>query len=96
MFRSAYRLWKGRYPHGGVRFIIFASTGITISLLAFGAGVTYITGIIRNSSPGGESYRPAGIGLCIAAVISLLSFLLSVRWFAHEGAESENDATAPP
>ncbi len=94
MFRSAYRLWESRYPQGGVRFIIFITMGLTISLAAFGFGLAYITGLIRNTAPGAESYRSAGVGLCIAAVVSSLSFLLAVRWYANQD-EPEEEVKAP-
>lgn len=94
MFRSAYRLWKRKYPHGGARFVIFITMGIGISLAAFGFGVAYITGAIQPPPAELQSYRQEGIGLCVVAVVSLLIFLLAVRWYAHQDG-AENDATAP-
>ncbi len=94
MFRSAYRLWKKKYPQGGARFIIFITMGIGISLAAFGFGVAYITGAIQAPPAEPQSYRQEGIGLCVAAVVSLLAFLLAVRWYAHQDG-AEDDATAP-
>jgi hypothetical protein len=94
MFRSAYRLWKSRYPQGGVRFIIFITMEFTISLAALGFGLAYITGVIGNAAHGTKSYRSAGVGFCIAAIVSLLSFLLAVRWYANQD-QSEKEVKAP-
>lgn len=94
MFRSAYRLWKRKYPQGGARFVIFIMMGIGISLAAFGFGIAYITGAIQPPPAEARSYRQEDIGFCVAAIVSLLAFLLAVRWYAHQAGE-EDDATAP-
>ncbi len=94
MFRSAYRLWERQYSHGGIRFIAFISMGTAISVLAFLLGIAYITGLLRAPSPT-ESYRPAGVGMCIAAIVSLSSFLLAVWWYARQYAGGEEDVHTP-
>lgn len=94
MFRSAHHVWKSKYRGGGARFVIFITMGTVISLAAFVLGIAYVTGIIQAPAPDTESYRPAGIGLCVAAFVSLFSFLLAVRWYAHQDV-AEDDAKAP-
>jgi uncharacterized RDD family membrane protein YckC len=84
MFRSAYLLWKREYRGGGVRFAIFIIMGSTISLALFIVGLAYITGVVGDTGPGAKSYRPVGAGMCIAAAVSMLSFLLAIRSFAHQ------------
>ncbi len=81
-------------PSGRGPVLIFITMGIGISLVAFAFGVAYITGSIQAPPAEPQSYRQEGIGLCVVAVISLLAFLLAVRWYAHQDG-AEDDATAP-
>jgi uncharacterized membrane protein (DUF485 family) len=89
MFRSAYLLWKREYPHGGTRFIIFITMGTTISLAAFVLGIAYFTGLLTDPGRDLESNRSVGVGMCIAATVSMLSFLLAVRSFARQYAKQD-------
>ena len=94
MFRSAYRLWKKKYPQGWARFIILIFDGHWHLPRTFGFGVAYITGAVQAQPAEPQLYRQEGIGLCVAGVVSLLAFLLAVRWYAHQDG-AEDDATAP-
>ncbi len=83
MYRSAYNVWKTKYPQGGVRFILFVGMGLGLSVAAFGLGLAYITGIIEEPATG-DDYHSVGIGFCIAAAVGVVTFLLAVRWYAHQ------------
>jgi hypothetical protein len=90
MFRSAYLLWKRNYSRGGVRFIIFVTMGITISLALLVLGIAYFTGLLRGPGRGLESNRSVGVGMCVAATVSILSFLLAVRSSARQYAKQDD------
>lgn len=90
MIRAAYRVWKARYPQGGPRFIFFITMGTVTSVVAFLFGVAYISGLIRNTSPTGESYRPAGFALCASAVFGLLVFWGTAWWYSRQDSPEEH------
>ncbi len=90
MIRAAHRVWKDRYPQGGPRFVFFITMGTVTSVVAFLFGVAYISGLIRDTSAGGESYRPAGFALCASAVFGLLIFWGTAWWYSRQDSPKKN------
>lgn len=83
LFRSAYHLWEAKYPHGGLRFVLFAALGIALSLVPFGFGIAVIMGI-EIAIAGGTSSRADGVGFCVVSLVALSALLSSIKSYADK------------